>query len=755
MWTLSQAGGFTLEAITRHLNLKRNKRGVSNVIVVMLSLVLIVVIVGNVVLWSYQMNQLDWEKMQEKIEITNVERAIRSSWFTSENNYTINNGTYVGGKYKDTWTVNDVFETFREASSSYYDNYYPSNYTLFGSTSYVSGSLSDLQSNNSTYMTFGSYNTVINNSQNFIDIQSNVDGLPDKGTHSNFANMQAGPDGIYDTLTEADTGGTFGEAPNSGSNYVSTSANYMYLGVYSCSVSGAVTQVSFYGRGASGGYVKAVITDSSGNILTNGVSDPLSYPATAAYYTCVWSGNKPSVTAGNTYWIGIIASVAGRLYYYSSTGGTSKTDTSNSYSSPTSPNDATSGTYRWRRMQATVVNYQLDLEVQWTDANYTRTNEFLCIYAGTLNSENLQVDVWADSTWTTIITSLNANQWNNISVSSYLTSSTFTIRFKGAVETNDPTQSSWQIDCALLHTWDDVYTCEVEFTGNSTMGAWSQLIWKIDGSFTADNITATFQLYNYTAGQYSTDEDSYGYITDTIGTTDKTKNQTITVNPTDFRNATSGEWKVKIIGVKATSTPFDLRVDWIELELSSENTQSLSITGDFVLDTSTYPLAYINHIEIQIRFKANDTMENWRLKAYNWTSGQYDVIGELSATTEFENQMLNLTKNYVNDSNSTLRLEFCDTTPDATQTIVDIDFFGVRAAIAGASFSFRNSGSLTTRIVAMWIINQTNHERYDVDLFINAGEDLEYTVVGMHLPEDRFVVKIITERGNIAVSVKD
>lgn len=38
----------------------------------MLSLILVVVIAANVVLWSYQMNQLDWEKMQEKIEITEV-----------------------------------------------------------------------------------------------------------------------------------------------------------------------------------------------------------------------------------------------------------------------------------------------------------------------------------------------------------------------------------------------------------------------------------------------------------------------------------------------------------------------------------------------------------------------------------------------------------------------------------------------------------------------------------------------------------
>jgi len=40
--------------------------------VVVLSLVIIVVIVSNVILWSYQMNQLDWEKSREKLEITKV-----------------------------------------------------------------------------------------------------------------------------------------------------------------------------------------------------------------------------------------------------------------------------------------------------------------------------------------------------------------------------------------------------------------------------------------------------------------------------------------------------------------------------------------------------------------------------------------------------------------------------------------------------------------------------------------------------------
>jgi Na+-transporting NADH:ubiquinone oxidoreductase subunit NqrC len=61
-----------LQAITRRL--KCEKSGISTVIVVMLSLVLVVIIVGNVVLWSYQMNQVDLERMQETLTITDVKK---------------------------------------------------------------------------------------------------------------------------------------------------------------------------------------------------------------------------------------------------------------------------------------------------------------------------------------------------------------------------------------------------------------------------------------------------------------------------------------------------------------------------------------------------------------------------------------------------------------------------------------------------------------------------------------------------------
>ena len=65
--------------------LRRDRRGISNVIVVVLSLVIILAIVSNVVLWNYNMNQVDWEKMKENVTINNVENATYGSQYTFKN----------------------------------------------------------------------------------------------------------------------------------------------------------------------------------------------------------------------------------------------------------------------------------------------------------------------------------------------------------------------------------------------------------------------------------------------------------------------------------------------------------------------------------------------------------------------------------------------------------------------------------------------------------------------------------------------
>ncbi|MEM3824393.1 MAG: hypothetical protein QXH87_05605, partial [Candidatus Bathyarchaeia archaeon] len=298
-------------------------------------------------------------------------------------------------------------------------------------------------------------------------------------------------------------------------------------------------------------------------------------------------------------------------------------------------------------------------------------------------------------------------------------------------------------------------TVEVEFLGTANTPNWIQLEWFIDSCFTTPDVTATFQLYNYQTNEYPTSGD--GYMTDIIGLTDVTKNQTITTNPTNYRDE-EGNWKVKIKGVKATETQFELKVDWIEFKATTSDIYRLNINNNFVIDLSTYPLDYVDGIEIYIKYNVTEAAEKWFLRAYNWTelsfsnSGFNATEGSQPASNEWNEYAVNITENwrsYVRED-GTLLIEFFDEGLDVNQTVVEIDFFAVRAIINGASFDLRNNSPITTHIVSIWIINATNHQRYNANWFINAGEEAIYIRADISLPEE-FIAKVVTERGNITV----
>jgi len=219
--------------------------------------------------------------------------------------------------------------------------------------------------------------------------------------------------------------------------------------------------------------------------------------------------------------------------------------------------------------KATKDNCMLDLEVQWTNAPYNLPNAELCIYGGIMGSEDIRVDVWDGAAWQNLFTDLTSG-WNNVSVSSYLISQNFTIRFKDGAEANDTVQDSWNIDAALLHAWYDEYVAEVEFIGSSNTENWNQLNWTVNSAWTTSSVNVTLQLYNYTLGGYPTSGNGYiAYTSDSTPDTDENKSQTINVNPTDFRNAT-GYWKMKVKGVKADAAQFDFKADLIEFKIGKD-----------------------------------------------------------------------------------------------------------------------------------------------------------------------------------------
>jgi len=188
--------------------------------------------------------------------------------------------------------------------------------------------------------------------------------------------------------------------------------------------------------------------------------------------------------------------------------------------------------------------------------------------------------------------------------------------------------------------------------------------------------------------------------------------------------------------------------------------RGLDANGTFSIGTSDFPLAYINSVEIRMRYAVDDAGERWFLKAYNWTSGAYSDSGFNSTSGHAPSSgwnfyAVNLTdvwRSYVSPEGRII-VRISDQQPDPTRTNIDIDYLAVRAVVNGAVFTFQNQGSRTAHIVSIWVNNATVHRRYETDLFVSSGETYSYTRLDIPLPDGQYTAKVISERGNTAVHI--
>jgi hypothetical protein len=74
---------------------------------------------------------------------------------------------------------------------------------------------------------------------------------------------------------------------------------------------------------------------------------------------------------------------------------------------------------------------------------------------------------------------------------------------------------------------------------------------------------------------------------------------------------------------------------------------------------------------------------------------------------------------------------------------------------AGLSIELKNTGAISLHIVAVWISGPTEHQRNEANVFLNAGESATYNRTDIIVPPGAFLVKVVTERGNIAVFSAD
>jgi len=182
------------------------------------------------------------------------------------------------------------------------------------------------------------------------------------------------------------------------------------------------------------------------------------------------------------------------------------------------------------------------------------------------------------------------------------------------------------------------------------------------------------------------------------------------------------------------------------------------VRGNFAIDVSICPLESLKGLELQLRFRASDSGERWFLKAFNWTSGVYSDQGFNSTvgylpTTAWGCFTVNLTdqwRSYTREDGSMI-IELVEAGVDANQTTIDVDFLAIRAFVEGAQFSFHNKGPSTCHIVSIWVVASDSHDRCELNVFLNSGERLNYTRTDVVLPASPYFVKVITERGNVAV----
>ncbi len=177
------------------------------------------------------------------------------------------------------------------------------------------------------------------------------------------------------------------------------------------------------------------------------------------------------------------------------------------------------------------------------------------------------------------------------------------------------------------------FTSQIEFAGASDTESWLQLVWMIDSSSTTANADAIFQLYNYQTAEYPTSGD--GYLTGAVGESNVTMSQSITANPTYFRDG-SGNWKMNIRIVKATSQQFDWNCDIVRFASTQANEYTCEVEFSGTIDTQSF--AQVDWTA-DLSFTTSDVTTT--LQLYDYAESQYpasgdgyitDTIGQTKAT---------------------------------------------------------------------------------------------------------------------------
>lgn len=357
-----------------------------------------------------------------------------------------------------------------------------------------------------------SFAGAINNTENFVDANSsNIDNHANHGTFSNFTAEQYA-DLINDTLTEENTSNSTGVLGSSTASTTgsTTLENQVVGSLYTLSVNGWTSQIMAYigvttaaklGKAAIYRHNDLALMGQTGEIsLTVGTSwrtftfSTHVYLPYDSYILVAWCASG----SGN-----------GLLYYGSGSANQGHIDPNTyeaNFANPMVVNSHNAFNYDINCSMIYPL-YEFDAEFSWTTADYAQSQEYLCIrtdtYSGSV-AENVKVDVWNGAGWTNIAASLTASSWNNISISTYLTSATIYFRFLGQFDSSDTIQNTWKIECSLIHTWSTDYPLDLSTTATMSLSTLVQVSYHIN-LVESTSVGITLDVINASAKTESVD----------------------------------------------------------------------------------------------------------------------------------------------------------------------------------------------------------------------------------------------------------
>ncbi len=278
---------------------------------------------------------------------------------------------------------------------------------------------------------------------------SDEDATDDKGSHLNFTAQQYGPDSIYDTLTEAQGTDTKYESYEINDDAQSNLDNYHYAQVFRHSSAFYITKVELLmgGSGSQKVYLRettgspATPTPGDSNNLRTAVSD---VPLSTAWVNFTF--DEIYFIPANTEFAIVADRGSDGIYWRRDASFPQYLNGHYCYSS-------TDGTWGYRTERDHLFKiygfkaYELDLEVQWTNVDYSETNEELCIYAfGSDPSNTTLIDsesfegTWPPTGWT------ETGNWNKEGNQAY--DGTYSADFDGGFFGESGDLSTLSLDCS-------------------------------------------------------------------------------------------------------------------------------------------------------------------------------------------------------------------------------------------------------------------------------------------------------------------